>query len=86
MTKLTYKNVHHKFKLNGLHLDREDLCRVGHNFIKEGSPFEKPVGSFILDWFDEKSYLTGGLCRGAKTKTTRERHGQLAHPRAPKLE
>ncbi len=52
-----YKSVHNKFKLNGFHLDREDLCRVAYSFIKEGEPYEKPVGEFLIDWFDDKPYL-----------------------------
>lgn len=42
----TYENVHNQFKLNGFHLNREDLCRVAYSFIKEGEDFEKPVGDF----------------------------------------
>ena len=57
MNKPTYENVHNQFKLNGFHLNREDLCRVAYSFIKEGDDFEKPVGDFILDWFDGKSYI-----------------------------
>ena len=53
----TYENVHNHFKLNGFHLDRDDLCRVAYSFIKEGEDFEKPVGDFLLDWFDSKSYV-----------------------------
>lgn len=52
-----YRNVHNKFKLNGFHLKSEDLCRVAYSFIKEGDDFEKPVGNFILDWFDNKDYI-----------------------------
>lgn len=66
----TYENVHNQFKLNGFHLNREDLCRVAYSFIKEGDDFEKPVGDFILDWFDSKSYLevkTSGTTGNAKT-------------------
>lgn len=57
MNSLTYENVHNQFKLNGFHLDREDLCRVAYSFIKEGEDFEKPVGDFLLDWFDGKDYI-----------------------------
>ena len=56
-TAITYQNVHNLFKLNGFHLDRNDLCRVAYSFIKEGEEHEKSVGDFILDWFDNKSYL-----------------------------
>jgi len=54
---VTYHNVHNKFKLNGFHLNREDLCTFAYSFIKEGEDFEKPVGDFLLDWFDDRSYL-----------------------------
>ncbi|MFV8369665.1 AMP-binding protein [Flavobacterium sp. LB2R40] len=54
---ITYHNVHNLFKLNGFHLDRNDLCRVAYSFIKEGEEYEKSVGDFILDWFDNKSFL-----------------------------
>lgn len=52
-----YRFVHPKFKLNGFHFNNDDLCRVAYSFIKEGEDFEKPVGDFILDWFDDKDYL-----------------------------
>lgn len=57
MKKITYKNVHNQFKLNGYHLDKEDLCRVSYCLIKEGDEFEKSIGDFLLDWFDEKPYI-----------------------------
>lgn len=53
----TYKNVHNHFKLNGFNLNKEDLCRVAYSFIKEGEPFEKPIGDFLLDWFDDRDYI-----------------------------
>lgn len=53
----TYQKVHPLFKLNGFHLDRDDLCRVAYSFIKEGDPYEQAIGSFVLDWFDAKPYL-----------------------------
>ena len=69
-TNPTYENVHNLFKLNGFHLDREDLCRVAYSFIKEGEDFEKPVGDFLLDWFDSKSFIqmeTSGTTGTPKT-------------------
>ena len=70
MNSPTYENVHNQFKLNGFHLDREDLCRVAYSFIKEGEDFEKPVGDFLLDWFDSKSFIemeTSGTTGTPKT-------------------
>lgn len=53
----TYTDVHPDFKLNGFHLDKDDLCRVAYSFIKEGEDFEKSVGHFLLDWFDDSPYI-----------------------------
>lgn len=53
----SYDKVHNLFKLNGYHLNADDLCRVAYSFIKEGEEFEKPVGDFLLDWFNEKDYI-----------------------------
>lgn len=58
MNNINYKKVHNKFKLNGFHLNADDLCRVAYSFIKEGAEFEKPVGNFILDWFDNNDIIT----------------------------
>lgn len=57
MKKVTYKNVHNYFKLNGHHLDKKELCIVAYYLIKEGEEFEKSIGDFLLDWFDEKPYI-----------------------------
>jgi len=55
--KITYKNIHNRFKLNGVHINREEMFYVAYCFIKEGKPFEQHMGTFLLDWFDEKSYI-----------------------------
>lgn len=57
MNKLTYKNIHNRFKLNGYHINLEQIYYVAYSFIKEGEPFEQHVGNFLLDWFDEKPYI-----------------------------
>ncbi|MBL0012431.1 MAG: AMP-binding protein [Flavobacterium sp.] len=70
MSNPTYHNVHNSFKLEGFHMNKEDLCRVAYSFIKEGEEFEKPVGDFLLDWFDDKSYIdmqTSGSTGAPKT-------------------
>lgn len=52
MNTVTYKNVHNLFKLNGVHLDKDELCIAAYYLIKEGDAFEKSIGDFLLDWFD----------------------------------
>ena len=57
MTLPNYNNVHNKFRLNGYQLDRDALCENAYSFIKEGEAYEKSVGDFLLDWFDNKTYI-----------------------------
>lgn len=57
MKTVTYKNVHNHFKFNGVHLNREQLCMVAYSFIKEGADFQKSLGDFLIDWFDDKSFI-----------------------------
>jgi len=53
-----YIKVHPKFKLNGVSYGIEKLKRLAYNCIKEGEPYEEAVGSFILDWLNDKKYVT----------------------------
>lgn len=52
-----YTKVHVSFKLNGYSLNKDDLCRVAYSFIKEGEEYEKPVGDFLLDWFNDSEFI-----------------------------
>lgn len=57
MIQLTHKNVHNYFKINGHHLNGDELSSVAYSYIKEGDPNEQAIGEFLLDWFDEKEYI-----------------------------
>jgi O-succinylbenzoic acid--CoA ligase len=57
MMQLTHKNVHNYFKINGHHLNGDQLSSVAYSFIKEGDPNEQAIGEFLLDWFDQKEYI-----------------------------
>jgi O-succinylbenzoic acid--CoA ligase len=57
MDNLTYKNVHNRFKWDGLYLNKENLCGIASSLIKEGADFEKETGKFLLDWFDENPFI-----------------------------
>ena len=35
MSKITYKNIHNRFKLNGYHINLEEMFYVAYSFIKE---------------------------------------------------
>lgn len=53
----TFKNIHAKFQLDGDHFDREALKEVAYSLVKEGKPYEQTIGSFLMDWLDDKSYV-----------------------------
>ncbi|MBT8260653.1 MAG: AMP-binding protein [Bacteroidia bacterium] len=54
---IKYNEVHHEFKLNDFHFDKDGLCEVAYSFIKEGDFFEKEMGDFLLNWMDEHDYI-----------------------------
>lgn len=57
MRKVTYKNIHNFFKLNGVHFDSNGLRVAAYYLIKEGDAHEKAMGEFLLDWFDDRSFI-----------------------------
>lgn len=57
MSKLTHKNVHNYFKIDGFHLNADEVRRVAYDYIKEGDSNEQAIGEFLLDWFDDKDYI-----------------------------
>ncbi|MFD0862249.1 AMP-binding protein [Sungkyunkwania multivorans] len=54
----TYKNIHLKFRFNGHYFDREDLKEVAYSLIKEGHPYERSVGDFLIDWLNDYDYIS----------------------------
>ena len=52
-----FDKVHNRFKLNGLHYDHEDLKEVAYSLIKEGDPYEKSTGNFLIDWLNDSEYI-----------------------------
>jgi O-succinylbenzoic acid--CoA ligase len=52
-----YRNVHLKFKLDNFNYKYEDLMEVAYSYVKEGLPYQQELGSFLLDWLDEKDYI-----------------------------
>ena len=53
-----YIRVHPKFKLNGIHYSIASLRSLAYEFIKEGEPYEESVGAILIDWLNDKSYVT----------------------------
>ncbi len=71
-----YNKVHLKFKLNKIHYSYDDLMEVAYSFVKEGLPYEKTIGDFLLDWLDEKEYIdvntSGSTGKPKRIKVTKQ--------------
>lgn len=53
----TFKNIHFKFRLDGNYFNREDLKEVAYSYVKEGKPYEKEIGDFLIDWLNDMPYV-----------------------------
>lgn len=49
-TKPNYKNIHNRFRLDGVHYRFSDLSEVAYSLIKEGEDHERAIGDFLMDW------------------------------------
>jgi len=54
----SFDKIHNKFKLNGEHYNQTILKEVALDFIKEGLPYQKVIGDFLLDWLNTKDNIT----------------------------
>lgn len=54
----SFDKIHNKFKLNGEYYDQITLKEVACDFIKEGLPFQKVIGDFLLDWLNDKDAIS----------------------------
>jgi len=53
-----YIRIHPKFMLNGQSYSTESLRGEARNFIELGEPYQESVGTFILEWLNNKKYVT----------------------------
>ncbi|MBT8273591.1 MAG: AMP-binding protein, partial [Bacteroidia bacterium] len=53
----TFDKVHNKFKLNAITYGYHDLTDIGYSLVKEGEPYGKVIGRFLLDWMDDKDHI-----------------------------
>ena len=53
-----FYKIHNRFKLNGEHYDYDTLREVAYDFVKEGLPYEKVIGDFLLDWLNASDTIS----------------------------
>jgi len=76
----SHKNIHPKFKFNGIHYDYVDLKELAYCLVKEGHLNEKAIGNFLLYWLDDTDLIqvhTSGSTGTPKTITLKKE--QLAN-------
>tara|TARA_R110002051_G_scaffold315685_1_gene394364 strand:+ start:324 stop:1412 length:1089 start_codon:yes stop_codon:yes gene_type:complete len=74
---INYNEVHPNFKINGISCNAVELREIGYCLIKEGVPFEIPLGDFLLDWLNDKptiSVKTSGSTGKPKTVHLKKEH------------
>lgn len=74
MDKITYRTINSALKINGFSCDYDRLRIIGITYIKEGYPYMKQIGNFLLSWLDNKDYIdistsgTTGVPRAVQIK------------------
>ena len=54
----SFNKIHNHFKLNGSYYNQETLKDVAYDYIKEGLPYQKTIGDFLLDWLDDNEAIS----------------------------
>lgn len=50
--------LHPDFRLNGFAVCENDIYCVAYDLIKEGEDFQKKIGLFLLEWFNDSDKIT----------------------------
>lgn len=73
----SWHKIHPSFKLNGIHYSFDELLEVGYSLVKEGEPFEKPIGDFLVEWGMETPIImvqTSGSTGTPKDISLKKKH------------
>lgn len=72
-----WRKIQPAFKLNGVHYSYNELSEIGYSLVKEGEPFEVPIGDFLLDWISDSltmEVLTSGSTGKPKKIVLKKEH------------
>ena len=53
-----YMGIHPKLQVNGKLYSKKELRMLATTFTKEGEPYEQVAGHFMLEWLNDKTYVT----------------------------
>ncbi|MBU2938750.1 AMP-binding protein [Lacinutrix sp. C3R15] len=75
-----YDKIHNRFKLNDNTYCFEELKEVGYSLVKEGLPYEKIIGDFLIDWLDGKDHILAETSGSTgKPKTIKLKKQAMVH-------
>nr|WP_293300288.1 AMP-binding protein [Allomuricauda sp.] len=72
-----WHNIHPAFKLNGVPYSFNELLDKGHALVKEGSVFERDMGTFLLGWLSQdpaQEVFTSGSTGAPKKINLKKEH------------
>jgi len=68
--------IHPSFKLNKFQADEFSLTQIAYKYQQEGEVFEQEIGTFLLEWLNEKDYVvvktSGSTGRPKKIKVLKK--------------
>lgn len=73
----SWRNIQPAFRLNGVYYEFDELSEIGYSLVKEGEPYEKSIGNFLLDWVNDKpsvEVFTSGSTGKPKKITLKKKH------------
>ncbi|UII79780.1 AMP-binding protein [Flagellimonas sp. CMM7] len=73
----SWHNIQPAFRLNGVHYEFDELSEIAYSLVKEGEPYEKSIGNFLLDWVNDKptvEVFTSGSTGKPKKITLKKEH------------
>ena len=58
MNSISLDSFHSEFQLNNIAFDIHSLLQKVDLFIEKGADFEKQMGFFLKEWFDDSDHIT----------------------------
>ncbi len=58
MNSISLDSFHSEFQLNNITFDIQSLLQKADLFIEKGADFEKQIGHFLNEWFDDSDHIT----------------------------
>ena len=57
MSEIDYTFVHRHLRINGFSINRDELVILASEYIRDGEPYRKSIGTFLLDWLDSRDFI-----------------------------